>query len=158
MKTTRMLGVLLVLVALTGSGCSHLDVTPAGNPDRVITGTVRSGTTLPAGAEVVVRLIATTTVESRRPAGDAPIAPGTTTSQMVERVLGTHSQILPNGTTEPVPFRIEYYAEDAVLRRGLTLDARISVDGKVRYRSISAHLVTMSASAFPQVIEVQPLN
>ena len=158
MKIASLARLLLSSMMFVFAGCANIDVTPAGNPDRVLTGTVLAGASLPAGAEVVVRLIATTGLPATKPTGDLPITtPGSTNNQVVERVLGTHSQILANGTSEPVPFQIEYYADDAMLRRGVTLDARISYEGKLRYRSINSHLVTMSASAFRQEIAVQPV-
>ena len=158
MKTHRLPLVALACAFLAGAGCGTLDVASTGNPDRVLTGTVRAGP-LPAGAEVVVRLLAPPmSSETARPAiNDMPVV-ARPAAQNVERVLGEHTQTLPAGTSDPVPFRIAYYAEDSVLRRGATIDVRISIGGRVRFRTISAHGVTLGSSAYPQEVSVQPVE
>lgn len=158
MNIPRVVCLLLLGVSFGVAGCGHLEVAPLGNPNRVITGTVQPGNALPAGAEVVVRVIATPSVEPRRLGGELPVSPGTTSAQSVEQVLGTHAQVLANGTTEPVPFRIEFYAEDTVMQRGVNLDARVSSEGRIRFRTINAHLVTMNSSAYPQQVAVQRVD
>jgi uncharacterized lipoprotein YbaY len=42
-----------------------------------------------------------------------------------------------------VPFQLEFDADDDLLRHGLNIDARISVGGKVRCRTASAHGLTL---------------
>ena len=64
---------------------------------------------------------------------------------------------LTAGTAEPVSFRIEYTADDAMLRRGLNVEARVSFGGKLRYRTINAHVVTLASSAYRQDVAVQPV-
>ncbi len=78
-----------------------------------------------------------------------PIAPA------VERVLGEYTQTLATGTSDPVPFRIEYSAEDAVLRRGLNVEVRVSFGGKLRFRTVNAHVVTLASSPFNQTVNVE---
>src|SRR4051812_23311104 len=107
----RFLAALAIL--LLSAGCGALDLAPGANPDRVLTGTITAGAAVPAEAEVVVRLVATTAAaESFRPANqlnDAPIIRPTGPSEAaIERVLGEHSQKLTAGTMEAIPFRIEY--------------------------------------------------
>lgn len=148
----------LALVAAFAAGCGHIDTTPAGDPDRVLTGAVRFNATLPAGAEVVVRVIEPPGNEPlRAAANDLPVA-ARPPMPRVERVLGEHRQTLASGTMQPVPFQIEYHAEDAALRRGLNVEARISIGGKVRYRTIHAHVLTLTSAPFKQDVSVQPVN
>lgn len=148
----------VALFALFAAGCGHIDTTPAGDPDRVLTGAVRFDATLPAGAEVVVRVIAPPSSEPlRAAANDLPLG-ARPTMQRAERVLGEHRQTLGSGTMQPVPFEIEYHAEDAALRRGLNVEARISIGGKVRYRTINAHVLTLTSAPFKQDVSVQRVN
>ncbi len=155
---TRGAAFLVGALALVAAGCAHLDTTPAGNPDRVLKGAVNFNTTVPAGAEVVVRLLEPGGFERPRgPANDVPVA-AQPTPQRTERVLGEFKRTLSAATMQPVPFQFEYRAEDAVLRRGLNVDVRVSVDGKVRLRTISAHVVTLASSPFSQEIWVQPVR
>jgi uncharacterized lipoprotein YbaY len=154
--------VALLAVVLVTAGCGSLDVAGGGNPDRVLTGTIGAGVALPEGSEVVVRLMATpTAVDSVRPVNnnDAPVTrPSDSTGATLDRVLGEHSQKLTAGTMEPVPFRIEYQADDATLRRGLTIEARVSYGGKLRFRTVNAHVLTLASSAFRQDVNVQPVE
>jgi hypothetical protein len=146
------------LVVLVAAGCAHLDTTPAGNPDRVLKGAVNFNTTVPAGAEIVVRLLEPVGGEpSRGPGNDVPVATQSAGAR-TERLLGEFRQTLSAGTMQPVPFQFEYRAEDAVLRRGLNVDVRVSVEGKVRLRTISAHVVTLASSPFSQEVWVQPVR
>ena len=160
MKPLRFIS-LALLALLAGSGCGTLDISAGGNPDRVLTGTISAGAALPAGAEIVVRLLAPAlNVEPVRPGATATDIPVVTrpTPQNVERVLGEHVQTLTAGTMEPVPFRIPYYAEDALLRRGLSLDVRVSVAGRIRFRTINAHVVTLSSAQYKQDVSVQAVD
>ena len=80
--------VALGLLALA-SGCEHLDLTPAGDPERVLNGAVTLPSALPAGTEVVVRIVDLTPSEIGlvTPKDDLPI---TDRARPVkpERVLG----------------------------------------------------------------------
>ena len=151
MNTLRLPFLAVCVFILAGAGCGSIDVSTGGNPDRVLTGAVATGGGLPAGAEVVVRLISAPGAhEPQRVAGsDVPVMTRPVASS-AERVLGEHVQTLTAGTAEPVPFRIEYTAEDAVLRRGLNIDVRVSVGGKVQYRTVNAHVVTLASSPVKQ--------
>jgi len=139
-------------------GCQHLDVSSQGDPERLLRGTVTSQATLPAGAEIVVRLIdpatageTTALVRSDLPLGDRARVPA------IERLVGEYRIVLDAMTTEAVPFELEYRAEDATLRHGLNVDVKISYGGRLRYRTLSAHVVTLASSPFPQDIAVQPV-
>ena len=152
----------LLLAAALGaflSGCGSIDVGASSSPDRVLTGTVNTGGSLPAGAEIVVRLVASggTNDSLRAAPNDIPVMTrpaGPATEQM----LGEQVQTLAAGTADPVPFRLEYRVDDAVLRRGLNLDVRVSFGGKLRFRTINAHVVTLASSPYPQNVALQPVD
>jgi len=133
----KILRLFLGLGALAFSGCGHLDVTREGDPDRVLAGTVnlRMPTDLPADASVLVRV-----VDNSR--ADAPQILG---EQTIVRVMQT-----------PVPFRVEFRAEDAVLRRGLNVEARVSYGGRLRYYTANAVGVNLGNHDRPMVVVVDP--
>jgi len=140
------------------AGCQHLDVSSQGDPERLLRGIVTSQATLPAGAEIVVQLIgpatasaATAPLRSDLPLGDRARVP------VIERLVGEYRIVLDAMTTEAVPFELEYRAEDATLRHGLNVDVKISYGGRLRYRTLSAHVVTLASSPFSQDIAVQPV-
>jgi uncharacterized lipoprotein YbaY len=146
-------------LSLLLSSCGHLDLTPATNPNRVLLGTVTAGTTLPAGAEISVRLIAQPS--AMEPAAGAkadlpvmarPSAPAT------EHVLGEFVQTLAAAASEPVPFKIDYFADEMQLRRGLNLEARVSVGGRLKFRTINAYAVTFGSASYPQNVVVQAVQ
>lgn len=159
MNTLRLPFLAPFVFALIGAGCGSIEVSTGGNPERVLNGVVATGGGLPAGAEVVVRLIsAPGTHESQRAAGsDVPVMTRPAAAGL-ERVLGEQTQTLAAGTAEPVPFRIEFTAEDAVLRRGLNLDVRVSFGGRLQYRTVNAHVVTLASSPFKQIVMVQAVT
>ena len=140
------------------AGCSHLDVATSSDPNRVLRGTVAAGRNLPAGTEVVVRVIATDSDETPGAASAELTKRAATPGRAMEHVLGEDRQVLAAGTNDPVPFQIEYRAEDALLRHGVNVEARVSIGGQLRYRTISAHMVTLSSSAYRQDVMVQPVQ
>ncbi len=146
--------VVLCLVA----GCANIDVAPAGNPNRMLKGAIDVGIPLPAGTEVSIRLLAAPGIDTARPAaGDLPIAP-TQGTAATERVVATHNFALSAPSKESLEFAFEYEADDAQLRRGVMLDVRISHSGKLRYRTVTSHVVTLSSSPFPQRVQVQAVR
>jgi hypothetical protein len=145
--------------ALWSLGCGSIDTTPEGDPNRVLNGVVNHDVTLPAGAEIVVRVVEPAPKEAgvRTGPSDSP-APGAAPLARAERLLGETRVVLPSGMMQPVPFRVEYLAEDAVLRRGVNVDVRVAIGGKVRYRTINAHVVTLASSPFKQEVSVQAVQ
>lgn len=140
-------------------GCQQLDLTPEGDPQRVVTGQVTIGmeTLFPPGTEVVVRVVDATPEE--RPAASPNLGVPIVDRGMpvkTERVLGEQTIRSPGVT--PVPFRVEFTADDAALRRGLSIDARISFEGRVQYRTLTAHMLTLTGVRFPQEVAVQPVR
>ncbi len=115
----------LLVAAFAAFGCGHLELSSEGNPLRVLTGQVDLGDSapLPQDASVTVRVI------------DA------SATGMPPEVLG--SQTIQNPGATPVAFRVEYRAEDEVLRRGLNIEARVSFGGKVQYYNLNRYVVTL---------------
>jgi len=134
----------LIFIAALGtlalSGCGHLDTTPEGDPARVLTGSVDLGAAaaLPPDAVVTVRV-----VEPQR--GGAPL-----------RVLG--SQTISRPGASPVAFRVEYLAEDELLRHGLSVEARVSWGGRVRYYNMNGYAVTLGNAADPHRVVVNAVG
>ena len=128
----------LALAALTllTAACGHLDIQPEGDPERVLTGTVNFHADAPPPADTVV------TVRLVNPAGPAGLP----------EVLGEKTMENPGGP--PIPFTIEYRAVDDLLRRGLMLEARVSIGGKLRYYNVNGHGVTLASSTEPQEVWV----
>lgn len=135
MKSLTFAGFALSLGLLL-SGCGHLDTTPPASADRVLNGTVdHAGEELPDGSEVIVRVVDFSRGENRGEVlGEATIA---------------------NPGRMPVPFRIEYRAEDAQLLRTVNVEARVSVGGQLRYTTTTAHPVTIGNVNDAHVISVQ---
>jgi len=153
---------LLFLFAALGAlfaatACSHLDLAPEGDPSRVLNGTVtlRSDAALPPDAVVVVRVIDTSGhAQAAGAAGDLPVVGSTATPASVERVLG--EQTIRSPGAAPIPFHVEYSADDGLLRHGLNVDVRISFGGRVQFRTASAHVVTLSSANYPHEVWVEP--
>lgn len=159
MKTLRLPFLVAFAALLVGSGCGTLDLSSGGDPNRVLKGVVSAGELLPAGAEILVRIMAPVSNNDSLRTQNNEVALATRPSARgSERVLGESTQRLAAGTIDPVPFQIEYNSDDAELRRGLVVEARVSVNGKVRYRTISAHVITLASSPFRQEVSVQPVS
>jgi uncharacterized lipoprotein YbaY len=135
MKKPLLLGCLAVLAAGLTAGCGHLDLVPIGEPDRVLTGSVRfpEGSDLPPGMSVQVRVLDET-------------KPGP------PMVLG--DQTITDPSDFPVQFKVEFDAEDDLLRLGLNIEVRVSYDGKVQYENRSGNLVNSNDINEPHEIRV----
>lgn len=122
------------------AGCGHLEVTPEGDPNRVVAGTVnlRMPADLPGDATVLVRV-----VDGAR-------------SEPTLRVLG--EQTISQASKTPVPFRVEFRADDAMLRHGLNIEARISFGGQLRYYNINAVGFGLGSLDRPLVVVVDPMK
>lgn len=157
-RTLRTGGSCVSLVMLLGvllAGCGSIDTSAGGDPNRLLEGAVNFSGSLPAGAEILVRVVEPPSSEPARVvANDLPVA-APTTVQRVERVLGETKVIVSEVATKPVPFRVEFQANDAVLQRGVNVDVRVSVGGKVRMRTVNAHAVTLRSVPFKQEVWVQ---
>lgn len=140
---------------LTG-GCAHLSTTAGSDTNRVISGTVNfpGDLVLPADTVVLVRLIeAAGTGQSRATANkDLPVV-DRPRAELTAQVLG--EQTIKAPPAGPVAFRIEYSADDSLLRHGLNLEARISFGGRVRFRTVTTRAVTLGNATDPHAIWVE---
>lgn len=154
------LRLVLFLAAFVSAGCAHLDTAAESSPDRVVSGTVTLGPDIifPADTIVLVRVIDNSAERPDFADPSASVAAAATpvasraVSTPRERVLGFQEIKAPAG--KPVPFRVEFPAEEAVLRRGVFLDVRISYHGAVQFRTLRAHPVTLSSIRYPQEVTV----
>jgi uncharacterized lipoprotein YbaY len=112
-------------LALCG-GCGQLDLTPEGNPARVLAGEIRlaDAAELPPDASATVRVV------DANQAGQPPV------------VLG--SETLRHLGTPPITFRVEYQAVDERLRQGLNIEVRVSSGGQVRYFNRNRYALTLA--------------
>ena len=143
---------------LAATACSHLDLTPESDPDRIVNGTInlRADVVLPPDAVVVVRVIDPAGIGQMRAAAnlDVPTVARTAPAPAAEQVLG--EQTIPAAKGPAIPFRIEYRADDSLMRHGLNIDARISFGGRVRFRTGNAHVLTLGNATFPHEVWVEP--
>ncbi len=137
MCTSRFGFLTAALLTLFVSGCGHLDTTPNPRGDRTLTGTVhfRSQTELSTDAKATVRLL------------------DVSRADMPAQVLA--EQVISPVTGTTIPFTLEYKAEDLIPPRRARLDARISVNGKLRYYSASSYAVTTEKAALPLEIWIE---
>jgi uncharacterized lipoprotein YbaY len=124
------------LAAVMTAGCGHLNLVPIGEPERVLTGTVSfpEEITLPQDATVEVRVL---------DEGNASLP----------LVLG--DQTITNPSVYPIPFKVEYNAEDDLLRRGLNIEVRVSYGGSVRYSNTHGTLLTANDVNEPHNVRVE---
>jgi len=122
-KAARILAAAAALALL--AGCGQLDLTPEGNPARVLVGQIQLGDAapLPPDASATVRVV------DANQLGQPPV------------VLG--SQTLTHLGTPPLDFRVEYQAVDELLRQGLNIEVRVSYGGRVRYFNRNRYAVTL---------------
>ena len=132
------LGILAAGAILASAGCGQLDLTPEGDPSRALVGQVdySSDGPLPPGAVLTVRVV------------DA--------SAMPPNVLGT--QTIENPGASPVAFHVNYFAVDDLLRRGVNVEARLSVGGKVRYYNVNHYVVTLGSAGDSLRVHVNPMG
>jgi len=131
---------LFVFAALLAfAACKQLDLSSPSSTDRVLTGIVTTQNAnpaeLPRSAEVTVQI-----VDLSRGANQPEI-------------LG--EQTIKSPAAWPVPFSIEFSADDALLLRGVGVDARVSVGGKLRYVTRIAHPVTVANVGEQHVVNVE---
>src|ERR1019366_7381288 len=149
----HLIALLSAAAALALSGCGQLDLTPEGDPSRAANGRIDLGeaAALPADTVVTVRVVDSSAagmppeVLGTRPPparGHPPGGPGT--------------QTLRNPGAAPIAFRVEYRAEDELLRRGLNIEVRISYGGRVRYFNRNQYALTLGNAANEHRITVNP--
>jgi uncharacterized lipoprotein YbaY len=138
MKYPALPCMLLLLGLLFAAGCAYVEVTPIGDSERVLVGKVTyvPAEAVPAGAILSVRVVDASSVTS------GPV------------LLG--QQRVAISGEPPFEFRAEYRADDNLLRRGVTVEAKILVNGKLRYANLTAHVVTLGRATGSHEIMLLP--
>lgn len=159
MKRFPLVSLLAAALLLMTASCGHVDLTPESDPNRIVTGTVNVRMDLlpPPDSEVSIRLVEPS---------DLTAAPAVASPGLVIGERGTRSrpevvvaeQVIRAPAAMPVPFRLEFRADDTALRRGLNIEARISWGGKIRFRTVDAQVVTLATVAQPQTVWVEPVR
>lgn len=170
MKKSHLFAGCAALAAVLAAGCAHLDLEAPGDPNRVLVGTVSFSqpATLPAGAEVLVRIMdphpqaLNAGVTALTPPGQMPLLnrPITGSAEVVGSVEPEEvaEQTIRNPGASPVAYRIEYRAEDDVLRRGLTIEVRISYGGRVQLFNSNQYSLTLADVKDPHPIEADQMH
>jgi uncharacterized lipoprotein YbaY len=137
MKIAPLACALLGLGLLLG-GCSYVEISPVEDGDRVMTGKVNyvPADPVPEGAVLSVRIVD----NSKSTSG--PV------------LLG--QQRIPISGSPPFEFRAEYRADDTLMLRGVNVEAKILVNGKLRYGNLTAYVVTLNRALAAQEIMVMP--
>lgn len=140
MKTPVITCVLLFLGLFLAAGCAYVEITQVGDPNRVMTGkvTLVPGMPVPDGAILSVRVVDTVIATS------GPV------------LLG--QQRIAISGEPPFEFRVEYRAADDLLRKGVNVEAKILVNGKLRYGNLTGYVVTLGRAAGNQEITVFPAS
>lgn len=138
MKTSPITCVFLLLGLILCLGCAHVDISPVGDDDRVMTGKVTydPAEPIPAGAILSVRVV--------------------DVSNMSKGSVLLGQQRIEISGPPPFEFRAEYRADDTLLRRGVNVEAKILVNGKLRYANLTAYSVTISRASVSQEITLFP--
>lgn len=140
MKTTLLLAALAGLFALSGCGSVEMDTTPAGDPNRVVTGTVEVGADpLPADAVVAIRVVDQVHHDYQNPNAVLGEPTATAAVSLPPEVLGELKLTHVQGPS--IPFTLKFYCTDDQLAKGLVLEARVSYGGKVRAFNVDSYAV-----------------
>lgn len=145
-------------LALTLVGCGHIDVARESDPNRVVTGSVavRMNLMPPPDAELTVRVLEPSDTTAAPAAMGRDLVIGERGAQVrPERVVG--EQVIQAPGALPVFYRVEFRADDAQLRRGLMLEARIAWGRKVRFRTVDAPVLTLENLGEPHTILLAPV-
>ena len=137
MRFPKILAFILSLSALFFCSCANIDTTPEPRGERTLTGNVlfRSEGVMPVGTKALVRLLDVTRADS---------LPVVLAEQTIDPVLAS-----------PVAFSLDYRAEDIVPPRRARLEARISINGKMRYYTVNALSVGVANASHPLEIWVE---
>jgi uncharacterized lipoprotein YbaY len=148
----------IAAILLGSAGCGHLDLKPEGSPNRVATGSVKVRMNLlpPADSEVVVRIVQPPDITAAPTAASGITIGERGSRERPEQVVA--EQVIHAPAALPVSYRIEFRADDAQLRRGLNIEARISWGGRLRFRNLEAQAITVGTLDQPQDIWVEPVR
>ncbi len=122
--TMKIFHLALPICVLLCASCGHVDTTPSPVGERTLNGTVnfRSTGVLAAGAVATVRLL--------------DISPGAAPGLVLDE------QTIAITGNPPVPFQLTYKAEDIQPPKRARVEARLAIDGKLRFYTIAAYPVT----------------
>jgi len=167
MKKSHLLACCAPLAALLAAGCGHLDFAAPGDPSRVLVGSVSfsAPAMLPDDAEILVRVMnphpQPAGIGATQP-GQAPLLnqPVTATAAAVASAEPEElaEQTIKHATVSPVPFKIAYEADDEVLRRGLSIEVRISYGGRVQLFNSNQYSVTLADVTDQHPIEADAMR
>jgi uncharacterized lipoprotein YbaY len=151
-----------ILAALLSAGCGHLSLDTAGNPDRVLNGTVEFSdkVVLPPDTEVRVSVVDQTPPNPATPDPATSATLPTFNRQAVAasapgpEVLG--EQTIRNPGPPPVAFHVEYTADDDRLRHGLAIEVRVSYGGTVRFFNATQYAVSLNDVSDLHQVWVEP--
>ncbi len=155
MKIPMLFLSLAAALLLAGTGCGHLDTSGEGDPNRIVSGVVNVRMNLlpPPDCQVVVRLIEPPDVTAAPTAASKDMVIGERgTRERPEQVVA--EQVIRAPAALPVPFQLEFHADDAQLRHGFNIEARISWGGRLRFRNIESQAVTLDTVAKKQTISL----
>ena len=178
MKNSHLLAGCTALAALFAAGCGHLDLAAPGNPSRVVVGTVVISTTLPDDAEIIVRIMDPSSPDPDRRRQHEPHAAGadaapqpaggllnaTVTTSAPPEQLGEQTikhpvvQVDPVSQLHVVPYRVEYQADDDTLRRGVSIEVRISYGGRMQLINTNQYSITLADEKDPHPIEADSMR
>jgi putative lipoprotein len=138
MKSSPFTGLMTVLALLLLGGCAYVEISPVGADDRSMTGKVTyvPADPVPEGSVLSIRVV------DNSKATSGPVLLG----QQRVAIAGS----------PPFEFRAEYRADDTLLRRGVNVEAKILVNGKLRYGNLTSYVVTLNRASSPQEITLMP--
>ena len=171
MKNSHLLAGAAALAAFFLAGCGHLDLAAPGDPNRVVVGSVSfaNPSVLPADAQILVRVMnphpqppgtgtTSLTPPGQMPLLNQPITASAVVAASTQPEEVAEQSIKAGGLSSPVPYKIEYQAEDEVLRRGLNVEVRVSYSGRVQLFNSNQYSITLPDVKDPHDIEADPMR
>jgi uncharacterized lipoprotein YbaY len=129
-----------LLTCALAAGCADMALSPPENIDRIVTGTVTftEPATLPADAQVTIRVLDTSQTNG------------------LSKIIADRT--IKGGGPSPIAFKIEFRAEEALVRRGLNLEARIEYGGKVQLFNANSFAITSANLSSPHEVAVEKIS
>ena len=149
------------LLAVLLAGCGHLDLSAENDPNRVLNGTVvfNQPNPLPDDAEILIRVVdehpeplsMQADAANRPPLLNQPVTANAAVPPPGPEVLAELTLRHPGAS--PVPFKIEYRAEDEELRHGLNIEVRVSFGGHMQMFNSNQYSLGLTDFKDPHVVE-----
>jgi uncharacterized lipoprotein YbaY len=157
MKIALITAALAGLVVFSGCGSVEVDTTPAGDANRIVTGTVEVGTAqLPADTVVSVRVVDQVHHDFQDPNAALGEHSATAAVSLPPEVIGEVK--VPTTSGPSVPFTLKFYCTDDQLSKGLVLEARVSYGGKVRYFNVESYALNSANISEPRRLYVNQVR